>query len=75
VSIVVGDVAPRRSAVAVGGPRYDALMAALGAVFQGGASLDLWAHVHRPELETFFTPWHAVLYAGFFAMAAAMVAE
>jgi hypothetical protein len=73
VSTLVGDVEPRRSAIAVGGPRYDALIALLCAVFQGGAYLDLWAHVHQPELETFFTPWHAVLYSGFLAVAAATV--
>jgi hypothetical protein len=74
VSTVVGDVARRRAAPAVGGPRYDALIAILCAVFQAGAYLDVWAHVHQPELETFFTPWHAVLYSGFFAVAAATVA-
>ncbi len=30
----------------------------------GGAYLDAWAHRHVPGLETFFTPWHAVLYSG-----------
>lgn len=30
-----------------------------------GLCLDGWAHRHKPELETFFTPWHAVFYAGF----------
>lgn len=74
MSTVVGHVARRRSAVAVGGPRYDALIAILCAVFQVGAYLDLWAHVHRPELETFFTPWHAILYSGFLATAAATAA-
>ena len=40
----------------------------------GGATLDGWAHTHVPErLETFFTPWHAVLYSGFLASAAALV--
>ncbi|HVH65470.1 MAG TPA: hypothetical protein VM674_05490 [Candidatus Acidoferrum sp.] len=29
-----------------------------------GAYLDSWAHRHVPSLETFFTPWHAVLYSG-----------
>ena len=29
-----------------------------------GVSLDSWAHTHIPRLETFFTPWHAVLYTG-----------
>lgn len=30
---------------------------------------DGWAHFNRPGLETFFTPWHAVLYSGLAAMA------
>ena len=29
----------------------------------GGYS-DAWAHNHVPSLETFFTPWHGVLYSG-----------
>jgi hypothetical protein len=70
----VGDVDRRRAIPAVGGVRYDALVAVLCAVFLGGAYLDVWAHVHVPELETFFTPWHAVFYAGFFAIAAVTVA-
>jgi hypothetical protein len=32
-----------------------------------GLYLDGWAHRHIPDLESFFTPWHGVLYAGFFA--------
>jgi hypothetical protein len=73
VSAVVADVG--RTAVAgLRGPRYDALIAGLCVVFQGGAYLDVWAHVHRPELETFFTPWHAVLYSGFLAVAVATAA-
>ncbi|MBI2507541.1 hypothetical protein HYV89_01165 [Candidatus Woesearchaeota archaeon] len=31
-----------------------------------GAHIDGWAHHNFPELETFFTPWHAILYSGFF---------
>lgn len=34
-----------------------------------GLCLDGWAHRHQPELETFFTPWHAVFYTGFIATA------
>lgn len=30
-----------------------------------GLCLDGWAHRNRPELESFFTPWHAVFYSGF----------
>jgi hypothetical protein len=73
VSAVVAEV-DRRTVAAIGGVRYDGLIAALCLLFQGGAYLDVWAHVHKPELETFFTPWHAVLYSGFFAVAAATAA-
>jgi hypothetical protein len=38
-----------------------------------GMVLDAWAHQNASRLETFFTPWHAVLYAGFAAAAAWMV--
>lgn len=30
-----------------------------------GAYTDAWAHHHIPTLETFFTPWHGVLYGSF----------
>ena len=33
-----------------------------------GAYLDSWAHRHLARLETFFTPWHAVLYTGMLAI-------
>lgn len=33
-----------------------------------GGYLDAWAHRHLLKLETFFTPWHAVLYSGMFAI-------
>jgi hypothetical protein len=33
-----------------------------------GAYLDAWAH-HHFQLETFFTPWHGVLYSGFLVVA------
>src|SRR5437868_14599221 len=33
-----------------------------------GAYLDAWAHRHLARLETFFTPWHGVLYSGLFAI-------
>ena len=29
-----------------------------------GVFVDGWAHLNRPGLETFFTPWHAILYSG-----------
>ncbi|GCE29343.1 hypothetical protein KDA_48270 [Dictyobacter alpinus] len=45
--------------------RYDWLAALLGILGTMGAYQDLWAHTHVPQLETFFTPWHAVLYGAF----------
>jgi len=38
-----------------------------------GLYLDGWAHRHIRNLETFFTPWHAVLYSGFFLNAGFLV--
>jgi hypothetical protein len=35
-----------------------------------GLMLDAWAHNNIPELETFFTPWHAVFYSGAIATSA-----
>jgi hypothetical protein len=34
-----------------------------------GLFVDGWAHHELPELETFFTPWHALLYSGLAATA------
>jgi hypothetical protein len=63
-----------RGAAAIGGVGFDWLMVALGAWLLGGLYLDGWAHIHVPALETFFTPWHAVLYSGYLAGAAALTA-
>jgi hypothetical protein len=38
-----------------------------------GAYVDQWAHRHRADLESFFTPWHALLYSGFLATSAYLV--
>lgn len=38
-----------------------------------GLFTDGWAHHNLPNLETFFTPWHAALYSGFAASAGWMV--
>jgi hypothetical protein len=49
---------------------FDALVGVLGAVFAGGLYLDGWAHVHGHVDQSFFTPWHAVLYSGFLVLGA-----
>lgn len=45
------------------GVRRDLVTAGIGWVLVGGVFTDGWAHFNRPGLETFFTPWHAVLYS------------
>ncbi len=49
----------------IAGPALDWGMALLGLVFVGGLFLDGWAHTHDKVDQSFFTPWHAVLYSGF----------
>ncbi len=53
-------------------PRFDLLFALLTMWFIGGSYLDGWAHIHVPDLETFFTPWHGVLYSGYLVTALAL---
>jgi hypothetical protein len=48
--------------------RFDWVIVALSLWLVGGIHLDGWAHNHYPDLETFFTLWHAALYSGFLAL-------
>ena len=57
----------------LGGIKFDMFMVILTSWFIGGVHLDGWAHSHIPQLETFFTPWHAVLYSGYMACAIGIV--
>jgi hypothetical protein len=50
--------------------RDDLVTAAFGVWMILGLFTDGWAHLNLPGLETFFTPWHGVLYSGFAAAAA-----
>jgi Tol biopolymer transport system component len=50
--------------------RFDWIAALISSWLVGGLYLDGWAHNHGRVDDTFFTPWHAVLYSG----AAAMIA-
>jgi hypothetical protein len=51
-------------------PRFEWTVVVLCTWLMSGAYLDAWAHRHLARLETFFTPWHAVLYSGMFAILA-----
>jgi hypothetical protein len=52
--------------------RFDGAMALLSAVFLTGLFIDGWAHAHGRVDQSFFTPWHAVFYAGYAAVASAL---
>lgn len=54
-------------------PRRDLVVALATLWLTGGLYLDGWAHSHVPKLETFFTPWHGVLYSGYAALALTLV--
>jgi hypothetical protein len=45
-------------------PAFPWLVTATGAWILAGLFVDGWFHIHDPGLETFFTPWHALLYSG-----------
>jgi hypothetical protein len=70
-----GDVAVARELVEDRGPilptwQFEWVVVVLCTWLLSGAYLDSWAHRHLARLETFFTPWHAVLYSGMFAILA-----
>ena len=52
--------------------RLDWAAALLGLWMIGGVHLDAWAH-HQSDIETFFTPWHGVLYSGFLLLAGVLL--
>jgi hypothetical protein len=48
-----------------GGLRFDWIFTLLATLLVGGVFLDGWAHNHGKVDQSFFTPWHAVLYSAF----------
>jgi hypothetical protein len=57
-----------------GSLRFDWAIILASLWFLAGQFLDGWAHNNlASSLETFFTPWHAVFYVGFFAVASVLV--
>lgn len=63
------DLAHTRTKQPLSGLRFDWLMIVLSTYFLTGLAVDGWAHAHVPQLETFFTPWHAIFYSGFLIVA------
>lgn len=58
-----------RQTTATSSLRFDWMMAAVSVWWMAGLFIDGWAHSNIPQLETFFTPWHAVFYSGYLAVA------
>jgi hypothetical protein len=57
-----------------GGVLFDWAAIAVGGLLVGGFYLDAWAHSHGKTDNTFFTPWHAVLYSGLLVAIVAVAA-
>ena len=55
--------------------RFDWIMVAVSVWWLGGLFIDGWAHSNIPQLETFFTPWHAVFYSGYLAVAFTLLVQ
>ena len=55
--------------------RFDWMMVAVCVWWVCGIFIDGWAHSNIPQLETFFTPWHAVLYSGYLAVAVTLLVK
>src|SRR5215472_11165461 len=60
---------------AVSSLRFDWIMVAVSIWWRGGLFIDGWAHSNIPQLETFFTPWHAVFYSGYLAVAFTLLVQ
>lgn len=55
-------------------PRFGWWASAAHVWILSGLFLDGWFHIHSPQIETFFTPWHGVLYSGV-GVAVAVIGE
>ncbi len=62
-----------RHAPPPGSLAFDWAMTLLSAIFLSGVFLDGWAHTHGRVDDSFFTPWHAVVYSGYLAIAVFLV--
>lgn len=55
----------------IGGASFDSVFLLASLWLVGGTYADAWAHGHL-KLDTFFTPWHGILYTGVLAVAAVL---
>ena len=64
------ETAPTQSSTPGHSPARDLVTGLLGIWLLGAVFVDGWAHFNRPDMESFFTPWHAALYSGLAVVAA-----
>lgn len=57
-----------------GSRRFDLTIVLLSGWVTVGTYSDAWAHHNMPGLETFFTPWHGLLYSGFLVLGGTLAA-
>lgn len=57
----------------IGGKGFDIAIITATLWLLLGSYSDAWAHIHLDRLETFFTPWHALLYSGVLVVAIVMI--
>lgn len=65
----------RGQALATSSLRFDWTMVIVSVWWLGGLFIDGWAHSNIPQLETFFTPWHAVFYSGYLAVTLTLIVK
>ena len=67
-SVRLGSAVAAKAGYPADSVRFDWIMALLGTSLAAGAYLDGWAHNNGKVDESFFTPWHAVLYSAMLAV-------
>ncbi|GAC1390696.1 MAG: hypothetical protein NVS4B11_28030 [Ktedonobacteraceae bacterium] len=72
-AINLEEIPSQKKTPSLGGAGFDWIVTLLGSVLVSGIYLDAWAHAHGRVDNTFFTPWHAVLYSGFAITAGVLV--
>jgi hypothetical protein len=58
-----GQIGAAAGAYPISSPAFDWTMGCLSALLTVGLVQDGWAHAHGQVDQSFFTPWHAILYA------------
>ncbi|ETX01683.1 MAG: hypothetical protein ETSY1_06585 [Candidatus Entotheonella factor] len=66
---------PNATALSRESAAFDWTMIFLSLWLLGGAYVDGWAHNHAKVDDTFFTPWHALFYSGYLAVACYLVGQ